>query len=54
MDTNYSISVKPKDVEALQIIKDIKIHCQSKGISFSFIIVKLLKKYHKDILQGKL
>jgi len=53
-ELNFSISVKSKDLDGQHIITAIKEHCRKKGISFSFIVLKLLKKNYNDIISGKL
>ena len=54
MDTNHSISIKPSDTQGQYVVKEIKKYCRDKGISFSFIVIKLLKKHFNDIINGKL
>jgi len=54
LDLNHSISIKSKDADAQHIVKLVKEHCKNKGISFSFIVLKLLKKHYNEIINGKL
>jgi hypothetical protein len=51
---NHSISIKPSDEVAQVTVKEIKAYCKSRGISFSFIVLKLLKQYKDEIITGKL
>ena len=51
---NHSISIRPSDVDSQQIVKNLKKHCREKGISFSFIVLKLLKKHYNEVINGKL
>lgn len=54
MDTNHSISIKPKDSHGQQVVKGVKEYCQQRGVSFSFIVLKLLKKHYNEIINGKI
>lgn len=50
---NHSISIKPKDTEGQRVVTSVKEYCQEKGISFSYIVLKLLKENYKEIINGK-
>ena len=51
---NHSISIRPSDVDNIHIVKTIKQYCKSKGVSFSYIVLKALKKYYNEIINGQL
>jgi len=54
LDLNHSISIKSKDTDGQHIVKNVKEYCRGKGISFSFIVLKLLKKHYNEIINGRL
>lgn len=51
---NHSISIRPTDTESVELVKTIKEYCKNNGLSFSFIVLKLLKQNANEILNGKL
>lgn len=51
---NHSISIKTSDIDSIYIVKTIKKYCKDRGISFSYIVLKSLKRYYNEIINGKL
>lgn len=46
----FSFSIKPKDKEAIDLVEGIKIQSMRDGVKFSFIVVKALAMYKKEVL----
>ena len=51
---NHSISIRPSDTDNIHIVKVIKQYCRAKGVSFSYVVLKALKKYYNEIINGQL
>lgn len=49
MQSIFSFSVKQDDTGGLKTIKQVKDLCEKEGRSFSFIIIKALKAYLKEL-----
>ncbi len=48
-DRVLSFSCKPHDSEACKAISELKAHGKKRGISFSFIVIKAIKSYVKEL-----
>ncbi len=46
----FSFSIKPKDKEAIDLVEGIKIQSMRDGVKFSFIVVKALAMYKREVL----
>lgn len=49
MDRNVSFSIKPEDRDAWEMVNKLKLHAKSKGISFSFYMIKAIAKLNKEL-----
>lgn len=53
-DRIQSFSVKPSDFAAWEELKKLKAYARTKGISISFLIIKAITAYNKELrLNGK-
>ena len=49
MQSIYSFSIKKSDTKGLNTVKEVKELCDSKGLSFSHVIVEALKEYKHNL-----
>lgn len=44
-----SFSIKPTDIDALEELRKLEAHSELTGISFSFFMIRAIKKLNKEL-----
>jgi len=49
----YTFSIKENDNSTIKLVEELKLECETTGVSFSFVVLKALKMYNEAMKNVK-